>query len=166
MSESKSEQTITLKYDNWYVWDPYIMSAIRRENAYLAFDSEPVDPRTQQRVVPPATTLVPTPSVTTTPQPTNEELKAYREELKEWKAADDIAAGVILSSISDELQHVVDPTEPAKLMYDKLKAEVVKQPSNSVAHGLRIELVYKQFKDIPTMENFEKHLIFYRWSRM
>lgn len=49
-------------------------------------------------------------------------------------------------------------------MYDKLKAEVVEQLSNSIVHGIRIERVYKKFKDTPTMENFEKHLTFYRWK--
>jgi hypothetical protein len=47
-------------------------------------------------------------------------------------------------------------------MYDKLKREVVKQSSGSSANGTRIELVYKQFKDEATIENFEKHLTFYR----
>jgi len=96
------------------------MSTIRQKNAYLAFDPQPVDPRAQQLVNPPSTT----PSVTITPQPTSEELTTYREELKEWKAANYIAAGIILGAISDGLQHVIDSKDPAKVMYDKLKAEV------------------------------------------
>jgi len=113
-----------------------------------------------QLVNPPSTTS----SVTITPQPTSEELTTYREELKEWKAANNIAAGIILGAISDGLQHVIDLKDPAKVMYDKLKAEVaevVKQSSNSIANWIRIELFNKQFKDKPTLDAFEKHLTFY-----
>jgi len=56
MSESESDQTIKLNYDNWYLWDHHIMSTILRKNAYLAFDPQPVDPRAQQLVNPPSTT--------------------------------------------------------------------------------------------------------------
>jgi len=139
MSESESDHTIELNYDNWYLWDLHIISTILRKNAYLAFDPQPVDPRAQQLVDPPSTT----PGVTITPQPTSEELRTYREELKEWKAANNIAAGIILGAISDGLQHVIDSKDPAKVMYDKLKAEVaevVRQSSNSIANWIRIEL--------------------------
>ena len=163
MSESEDDQTIELNYDNWCLWDRHIMATIRRKNAYLAFRPKPVDPHPQQQAVSPAiTTPAPTPSVTVTPRPTSEELKTYREKLKGWRTADNIAAGVILGAISDELQYAVNPGEPAKVMYDKLKAEVVKQLSGSRAYGIRIELVNKRFKDIPTMENFDRHLTFYR----
>jgi len=76
-----------------------------------------------------------------------------------------IAAGIILGATSDGLQHVIDPKDPAKVMYDKLKAEVaevVKQSSNRIANWTRIELINKQFKDKPTMDAFEKHVTFYR----
>ena len=162
MSESEDDQTIQLNYDNWYLWDRHIRSTIRRKNAYLAFNPKPVDPHAQQAVPPATTTPVPTPSVTVTPRPTSEELKTYREALKEWRAADNIAAGVILGAVSDKLQYVISPSEPAKVMYDKLKAEVVKQLSGSRAYWIRIELVDKQFKDTPTTENFERHVLFYR----
>ena len=163
MSESESDQTIELNYDNWYLWEHhiYIMSTILRKNAYLAFDPQPVDPRAQQLSNPPSTT----PSVTITPQPTSEELTTYREELQEWKAANNIAAGIILGAISDGVRHVIDLKDPAKVMYDKLKAEVaevVRQSSNSIANWIRIELINKKFKDKPTMDAFEKHLTFYR----
>jgi len=161
MSESESDHTIELNYDNWYLWDHHIISTILRKNAYLAFDPQPVDPRAQQLVNPPSTT----PSVTITPQPTSEELRTYCEELKEWKTANNIAAGIILGAISDGLQHVIDSKDPAKVMYDKLKAEVaevVKQSSNRIANWIRIELINKQFKDKPTMDAFEKHVTFYR----
>jgi len=162
MSELKNDQTIKLGYDNWYLWDRHIISTIRRKSAYVAFDPEPVDPRTQQQVAPPATTTpASTPSVTVTSQPTPEELRTYREELKEWRTANNVAAGVILGAISDEVQHVIDPKEPAKVMYDKLKAEA-EVISNSSANGIRIELRHKRFKDTPTIENFERHLTFYR----
>jgi hypothetical protein len=158
--KSKSDQTVKLGYDNWYLWDRCIKSTIRRKNAYIAFDPEPVDPRTQQQIAPPTTGApTTTPSISVMPQPTTEELKRYREELKEWRTANNVAAGVILGAISDEVQHVVNPGEPARDMYDKLEAEVVKQCS---ANSTRIDLVDKQFKDAPTMENFEKHLTFYR----
>ena len=160
MSESESDQTIELNYDNWYLWDHHIISIIRRKNAYLAFDPQPVDPRAQQLVNPPSTT----PNVTITPQPTSEELTTYREELKEWKAANNIAAGIILGAISDGVRHVIDLKDPAKVVYDKLKAEVaevVKQSSNRIANWIRIELINKQFKDKPTMDAFEKHLTIY-----
>jgi len=162
MSESESDQTIELNYDNWYLWDLHIMSTILRKNAYLAFDPQPVDPRAQQLVNPPSTTS----SVTITPQPTSEELTTYREELKEWKAANNIATGIILGAISDGVRHVIDLKDPAKVMYDELKAEVAevvsKQSSNNIANWIRIELINKQFKDKPTMDAFEKHLTFYR----
>lgn len=164
MSEAKGDSTIKLGYDNWYLWDRHIKSTIRRKNAYIAFDPEPVDPRTQQQLVTLATaaSATATPSVTFTPVPTAEELKTYREELKEWKRANNVAAGVILGAISDDVQHIVNPKEPAISMYDKLRAEIVMQSSGSSANRTRLELVYKRFKDNPTMENFEKHLTFYR----
>jgi hypothetical protein len=46
-------------------------------------------------------------------------------------------------------------------MYDKLQAEIVKQLCSSSANGTRTKLIYKQFKDTPMMEGFEKHLTFY-----
>ena len=64
--------------------------------------------------------------VTTTPaimvaiQPTDEEMKAYREELKEWKTANNVTAGVILGSISEEVEYIIDPEDSARDMYDKL----------------------------------------------
>ena len=64
-----------------------------------------------------------------------------------------IKTGVSLSAISDEVQHIIDPGEPAKDMYDKLKAEVMRQSSSSSANGAQIKLVYKRFKDTPTMGN-------------
>ena len=97
-----------------------------------------------------------------TPHPSAEELKTYREELKEWKTVNNIVAGVILRAISDDVQHVIDLEEPVKDMYDKLKAKIVKQSSGSCTNGMRVKLVYKQFNDTPTMENFEKHLMFYQ----
>ena len=163
MSESEDDHTIELNYDNWYPWDRHIMATIRRKNAYLAFRPKPVDPHPQQQAVSPAiTTPAPTHIVTVTPRPTSEEMKIYREKLEEWRAADDIAAGVIFGAISDKLQHVINPEEPAKVMYDKLKAAVVKKLSGSRAHWIRIELVDKRFEDTPTMEHFERHLTFYR----
>ena len=163
MSEPKHDSAIKLNYDNWYLWDRYIKSTIRRKNAYVAFDPEPIDPRTiQQVVLATATSAKTTPTVMVIPQASAGELKTYREEWKEWKTANNVAAGVILGAISDDVQHIIDPEEPAKDMYDKLKAEIVKQSSGSSADGTRIELVYKQFKDTPTIDNFEKHLTFYR----
>ena len=46
-------------------------------------------------------------------------------------------------------------------MYNKLKAKIIKQSSSSSANGTCIKLVYKQFKDTLTIDNFEKHLTFY-----
>jgi hypothetical protein len=63
--------------------------------------------------------------------------------------------------ISDEVQYVIDPEDHAKVMYNKLRAKMVKQSSGSSANSMQIKLVYKQFKDEPMMENFEKHLTFY-----
>ena len=162
MSESKNDQYIKLTHNNWYLWDWHITSTIQQKNAYVTFDPQPVDPSTQQQVTPPASTATTsTPSITATPQPTPEEMKLYCEELKEWRTVNNVAAGAILNSISDEVQHIINPKEPAKVMYDKLQAEVVKQSSGSSAHAIQIKIVHKQFKDTPTMENFEKHLTFY-----
>jgi hypothetical protein len=102
-----------------------------------------------------------TPRVTIMPAPTAEELKTYCRELKEWKTANNVTAGVILGVLSDEVQYIIDPEDPAKSMYNKLKAEIIKQSSSSSANSTRIKLIYKQFKDAPTMESFEKHLTFY-----
>jgi len=54
------------------------------------------------------------------------------------------------------------PEESAKDMYDKVKAEILKQSSGSSAFSTRIELILKKFKDALTFDNFEKHLTFYR----
>jgi hypothetical protein len=94
MSEVKSNQDIKLGYDNWNMWDRQIKSTIRRKNAYIAFDPQPTDPCNPKQVVPPTTaTPSSTPRVTFTPQPSLEKVKTYREELKEWKTANNVAAG-------------------------------------------------------------------------
>jgi hypothetical protein len=163
MSKLKSSHDIKLSYDNWHIWDCYIKSTIRCKNAYLAFDPEPVDPRTLPQVISPMTlsASLSIPSITVTCQPSAKELEMYHSELKAWKATNNITAGIILGTISDEVQYVIDLEDYAKIMYDKLRAEVVKQSSGSSTNGMQIELVYKQFKDKPTMENLEKHLTFY-----
>jgi len=76
-----------------------------------------------------------TPSITVIPLPTAEELKMYHEELKEWKTVNNVAAGVILGVISDEVQHAINPEDSVKDMYDKLKAEILKQSSGSSANS-------------------------------
>jgi len=159
MNNQKSNSTVRLTYGNWHPWDRYVKSTIRWKNAYITFDPKPINPCTQQQIVPAATTA--TPSVTVIPLPTPEEMKVYREELKEWKTANNVAAGVILGAIPDEVQHVINPEDSVKDMYDKLKTEILKQSSGSSANGTQIELVYKQFKDTPTMDNFKKHITFY-----
>ena len=162
MSEPKHDSAIKLNYNNWYLWDCYIKSTIRRKNAYVAFDPEPIDLCTVQQIVPAtATTTTTTPTIMVVPQPSADELKTYCEELKEWKSANNVVAGVILGAISDDVQHIIDPEEPVKDMYNKLKAKIVKQSSGSSTNRTRIELVYKQFKDTPMIDNFEKHLTFY-----
>ena len=160
MSESKNDQSIKLTYNNWHQWDRHITSTIRRKNAYIAFQPEPVDPRTQQQNIQTASTT--TPNITITSQPTTEELKVYYDRLEKWSTANEVAAGVILGSISDEVEHIVDPKEHAKAMYDKLQAEIIKQSSGSNANNIRYEVVHKLFEDTPTIENFEKHLTYYR----
>ena len=117
-------------------------------------------PRTPQQIVPTTSTASTGPTTTVITQPTAEELKAYREELKEWTVANNVAAGVIIGTLSAEVKHLVDPDEPAKDMYDRLKATIVQHLSGSSAYGTQIELVQKQFKDTPTLDNFEKHLTF------
>jgi hypothetical protein len=109
-----------------------------------------------------ATSATLTLSVTVSPQTTTEESRTYHSELKEWNTVNNIMAGVILGSISDEVQYIINPREVAKDMYDKLKAEIVRQSSGSSANSSRIELIYKNFKDTMTMEIFEKHLMFYQ----
>ena len=142
MSESNNEPLVKLSYDNWYIWDFQIKSTILRKNAYVAFDPEPVDPRAQQQVSPAGSTGSTTiPSITVSHTPTAEELKAYCEEHKEWKMARNITAGVILGSISRELQHIITPDLPAKTMYNLLKAKVIKQSSGSSANATRRELI-------------------------
>ena len=142
MSESNNELLVKLSYDNWYIWDFQIKSTILQKNAYVAFDPEPVDPCAQQQVSPAGSTGSTTiPSITVSHTPIAEELKAYCEEHKEWKTARNITAGVILGSISRELQHIITPDLPAKTMYNLLKAEVIKQSSGSSANATRRELV-------------------------
>ncbi len=102
-----------------------------------------------------------TTTATITPQLSAEDIKMYHDELKEWKAANNVAAGVILSSILDEVEHVVDPEESAKDMYNKLKAEILKQSSGSSAFSMRIKLINKKFKEKLTLDSFKKHLTFY-----
>jgi hypothetical protein len=87
MSELKTSQDIKLGYDNWYTWDHHIKSTIRRKNAFIAFGPEPADPRTPKQVISPMTAASSTPIITVTSQPSQEELKTYRKELKEWKTA-------------------------------------------------------------------------------
>jgi len=162
MSEPKHNSAIKLNYNNWYLWDCYIKSTIHQKNAYVAFDPEPIDLRMVQQIIPAtATSATTTPTIVVIPQPSADELKTYCEELKEWKMVNNVTAGVILGAISDDVQHIINLEEPAKDMYNKLKAKIVKQSSGSCANGTHIKLVYKQFKDTPTIENFEKHLMFY-----
>lgn len=76
--------------------------------------------------------------------------------------ANNVAAEVLVSAISNQIQHLIDPKEPAKSMYDKLKAGVAEQSSGSSANFVRIELVYKKFEDTPTMETYHERLTFNR----
>src|SRR5258706_3715513 len=112
MSEQKINLSVKLTFDNWNLWDRHIKSTICRKNAYIAFDPEPINPSTpapQQTTL--ATTATATTSTTTTPvvmvtpTPTAEELKTYCEELKEWKTANNIAAGVTSSAVSAVAQN-------------------------------------------------------------
>jgi len=164
MSDYKPDSCVKLGYENWQCWELYVQSAVFRKNAIVAFDPMPVDPQAQQQVIVPATVTgtTTTPSVTVNAQPTAEELKKYRDSLEKWCAANNITKGIILGLISTELRHVVSLGDSAKEMYDKLRAEVVKQSSGSSAFGTQVELIRKVFKDVPTMENFEQHLTFYR----
>ena len=41
------------------------------------------------------------------------------------------------------------------------KAEILKQWSGSSVYSTQIKLIYKKFKDMPTFDNFKKHLTFY-----
>jgi len=52
-----------------------------------------------------------------------------------------IAKGVILGSVSDDLHHVIILGDLAREMYRKLRTEVVKQSSGSSASGIQVELV-------------------------
>ena len=168
MSNLKLNSSVKLDYSNWHLWEHYIKSTIHRKNAYVALDPKPINPRAPQVVQPAATATATAPAAATTPiitvttVPTAEELKAYWEELKEWRAVNNVVAGVILGSISSEVEHIVDPEEPAKDMYDKLKAKILRQSSGSSAYSMWIELICKKFKETPMLENFEKHLTFYR----
>lgn len=166
MSESRNDAAVKLTFGNWHLWDRYVISTIRRKNAYVAFDPEPTDPRNPAPATTSATAAATTSTTaatsTTTLAPSADVLKTYREELKEWRVANNVAAGVILGSISDEVDHVIDPKDSAKSMYDKLEAEIVKHSSGSSAYSAQVELVYRQFSEPPTLDNFEKHITFYR----
>ena len=89
-------------------------------------------------------------------------MKVYHEGLEKWEVANNITAGVILGSLSAEVMHLVNPDEPAKDMYNRLKATIIQHTSGSSVYGTQIELVQKQFMDTPTLDNFEKHLTFFR----
>jgi len=163
MSDYKPDSYVKLGYENWQCWELYVQSAVFRKNTIIAFDPMPVDPQAQQQVIVPATVTgtTTTPSMTVNAQLTAEELKKYHNNLEKWCAANNIMKGIILGSISSEVRHVVSLGDSAKEMYNKLKAEVVKQSSGSSAFGTQVELIRKVFKDVPTMENFEQHLTFY-----
>src|SRR5258706_942420 len=162
MGDHKTNLSVKLTYTNWNLWDCYVKSTIRRKNAYVAFNPEPITLSAPQQVVQVVTGSAPaTPSITVIPKPSAEEMKAYCEELKEWKTANNVTAGVILGSISEEVDHIVNPEESAKDVYDKLKAEILKQSSGSSAYSTWIELIYKKFKETLTFDNFKKHLTFY-----
>ena len=143
MSESKTK-TIKLSFDNWYLWDHHIKSIIHQKNAYIAFKPKPTDLHTTQQVIPPTSgTSSNIPGITVTSRPTMEELKTYWDDLEKWMAADNVAAGVILSSISTTVKYVVDPEDSARVMYDKLKAEVARHSSGSSANLLRAKIIEK-----------------------
>jgi len=163
MSDYKPDSYVRLGYKNWQCWELYVQSTMFQKNAIVAFDPMPVDPQMQQQVIVLATVMgtTMTPSVMVNAQPTAEELKKYHDGLEKWCAANNITKGIILGSISTEVRHVVSLGDSAKEMYDKLRAEVVKQLSRSSAFGTQVELIRKVFKDVPTMENFEQHLTFY-----
>lgn len=88
MSNHKTDSSVRLTYTNWNIWDRYVKSTICWKNAYIAFDPKPVDPSAPQQVVQVAAGgVTTTPAIMVAIQPTAEEMKAYREELKEWKTA-------------------------------------------------------------------------------
>jgi len=164
MSKYKLDPYVRLGYENWQCWELYIQSAVLWKNAIIMFDPMPVNPQMQQQVIILATVAgtTTTPSITVNTQLTAEELKMYCDGLEKWRSANNIVKGVILGSVSNEVHHIVTLGDLAKEMYDKLRAEVIKQSSGSSAFGTQVELIRKVFKDVPTLENFEQHLSFYR----
>jgi len=131
MGDHKTNLSVKLTYTNWNLWDCYVKSTIRRKNAYVAFNPEPITLSAPQQVVQVVTgSATATPSITVIPKPSAEEMKAYCEELKEWKTANNVT-------------------------------EILKQSSGSSAYSTWIELIYKKFKETLTFDNFKKHLTFY-----
>ena len=157
MSNHKSNPPTRLTYTNWNLWERYVKSIIHCKNAYIVFDPMPIDPSAQQQVVQAATTpssaapgaAATIPTVTVAPAAMAEEMKVFCEEMKEWRVANNIMAGVILGSISEEVEYIINPEELAKDMYDKLRVEILKQSSGSSAYSMQIKLIYKKFKDPP-----------------
>src|SRR5258706_3060390 len=165
MSKQKTTSSVKLTFDNWTLWNCNIKSTIRHKNAYIVLDPKPANPHTKQQAIPMATVVTmsttATPAVAVTPQPTAEELKMYRDELKEWRSANNVVAGLILGLISNEVEHIINPEESTREMYDNLKVEILKQLSRSSAYSTQINLICKKLKETPMPDTFEKHLTFY-----
>ena len=175
MSEEQKERFVLLTRNNWYSWDRYIQGAIRRKKAYCALDPPPVDPRTIQQAPAAAsagsstatgtsqgTTTTTTPTAPTTP--TNDEVKAYVTAMEKWSLANDVAAGLILGSLSTSVELVVNSRDHANVMYSKLEAHALKKSSGTSALAVRAEMVKKRFEETPTMDNFEIHIHSFRTS--
>ena len=133
MNELRKERVVILSCNNWYSWDRYIKGAIRRKNAYDALNPPPVDPRIATTTPAGAAATAGTSQGTAPATPTDDEIKIYRAALEKWNSANDVAVGVILGSISASVELVVDPDEPASVMYNKLKAHALKQSSGTSA---------------------------------
>ena len=103
MNELRKERVVILSRNNWYSWDRYIKGAIRRKNAYDALSPPPVDPRVTTATPAGATAAAGTSQGTTPATPTDDEIKIYRAALEKWSSANNVAAGVILGSLSERL---------------------------------------------------------------
>ena len=93
----------------------------------------PVDPHTIQQA--PSTTAGTSQSTatTTTTAPTNDKIKVFLTTMEKWETVNDVAAGLILGSLSTSVELMVDSGDHVNVMYNKLEAHALKKSSGTSA---------------------------------
>lgn len=93
--------------------------------------------------------------------PTSDEIKAFQTAMEKWAAANEVAGGMILGLLSTNIELLVNLDKLASVMYNKLKAHMLKQSSGTSALDTWANMTEKRFEADLTVDNFKEHANFF-----